>query len=155
GGIPALIGGAVFMNAGAHGSEISAVLRDVVLARGEGIEQISTASLPFRYRHSGIPSDSVVVSATFTFTRGDREKIAARRAELLKERKARQPLTQPSAGSVFKNPSPERTAGQILEECGLKGFAAGGVQISPLHANWIVNPNRLGTAQDVLVLIGR
>lgn len=154
-GIPATIGGAVFMNAGAHGSEMAAVLGEITVLRGAGVERIAARSLPFRYRHSGLSSEEVVIGASFVLRRGDRELVARQRAECLAERKARQPLSSPSAGSVFKNPSPKLAAGRLIEEAGLKGLVQGGAQVSTLHANWIINPGRRASAREVEALMAQ
>lgn len=153
-GIPATLGGAVFMNAGAHGSELCSRIVEVrgVLADGAGVVWRHD-ELPWRYRHSGLPVGSVVTSVRLSLVEGDRAKISERCAHNLAERRARQPLSLPSAGSVFKNPSPELPAGMLLERIGMKGCAIGGAMISELHANWIVNPKREGSAKDVVALI--
>jgi UDP-N-acetylmuramate dehydrogenase len=153
-GIPATIGGAVFMNAGAHGSEICSRIVEVrgVLADGAGVVW-KRDELPWRYRHSGLPVGSVVTSVRLSLAEGDKTTISERCAHNLAERRARQPLSLPSAGSVFKNPSPELPAGMLLERIGMKGFVVGGAMISELHANWIVNPKREASAHDVVALI--
>ena len=153
-GIPATIGGAVFMNAGAHGSEICSRIVEVqgVLADGAGVVW-KRDELPWRYRHSGLPSGSVVTSVRLSLVEGDRTTISERCGHNLAERRARQPLSLPSAGSVFKNPSPELPAGMLLERIGMKGAAVGGAMISEMHANWIVNPKREARARDVVDLI--
>jgi UDP-N-acetylmuramate dehydrogenase len=84
---------------------------------------------------------------------GDRDSISELCAHNLAERRMRQPLSLASAGSVFKNPSPEQPAGKLLEEAGLKGERLGGAQVSELHANWIVNPEKTAKASDILSLI--
>jgi UDP-N-acetylmuramate dehydrogenase len=153
-GIPASIGGAVFMNAGAHGSEICSRIVEVrgVLADGTGVVW-RRDDLPWRYRHSGLPLGSVVTSVRLSLAEGDKATISERCAHNLAERRARQPLSLPSAGSVFKNPSPDLPAGMLLERIGMKGFVVGGAMISELHANWIVNPKREAAANDVVALI--
>lgn len=153
-GIPATIGGAVFMNAGAHGGEICSRIVEVrgVLADGSSVVW-QRDELPWRYRHSGLPVGSLVTSVRLSLVEGDRATISERCAHNLAERRARQPLSLPSAGSVFKNPSPELPAGKLLERIGMKGVAIGGAMISEMHANWIVNPKREATARDVLALI--
>lgn len=153
-GIPATIGGAVFMNAGAHGAEICERIVEVrgVLRDGT-VSAWRVGDLPWRYRHSGLPVGAVVTSVVLSLPSGDKERISQRCAHNLAERRARQPLALPSAGSVFKNPSPERPAGMLLEELGMKGFAIGGAMVSELHANWIVNPKRQATARDVVSVI--
>jgi UDP-N-acetylmuramate dehydrogenase len=153
-GIPATIGGAVFMNAGAHGGEICSRIVEVrgVLADGSSVTWCRN-ELPWRYRHSGLPSGAVVSSVRLALVEGDRGTISERCAHNLAERRARQPLSLPSAGSVFKNPSSDLPAGMLLERIGMKGFSIGGAMISELHANWIVNPQREASAEDVVALI--
>jgi UDP-N-acetylmuramate dehydrogenase len=154
GGIPASIGGAVVMNAGAHGSEIAQVLQSVKVIDASGLPQeLSVQELAYSYRHSNISSQMLVLEATLRLQPGDPQRCAALRAHYLAERKARQPLQLPSAGSVFRNPSPQQTAGMLLEQAGLKGHSVGGAQYSELHANWIVNPKRQASFQDVQGLI--
>lgn len=154
GGIPASIGGAVFMNAGAHGAEISERILSVrgVRLNGEVVE-FAQGELPWRYRNSGLPFDVVVTEVTLALTEGISSEILALCEHNLDERKARQPLTLPSAGSIFKNPRPDLPAGKVLEEGGAKSIRCGGVEVSQLHANWIVNPSKIGTAREVLDVI--
>ncbi len=153
-GIPATMGGAVFMNAGAHGGEICSRIVEVrgVLADGSSVVW-QRDELSWRYRHSGLPVGAVVTSVRLSLVEGDRVAISERCAHNLTERRARQPLSLPSAGSVFKNPSPELPAGMLLERIGMKGAAIGGAMISEMHANWIVNPKREARAKDVVDLI--
>lgn len=154
GGIPASIGGAVRMNAGAHGDEIASLLRSVTIVTRDGrIESLSPAEVGFSYRHSNFPAGSIVVRAELELTSSDRQTTAARRSEFLAERKRRQPLTLPSAGSVFKNPAGTLSAGALLEAAGMKGERIGGAQVSILHANWIVNDERSASASDISALV--
>lgn len=154
GGIPASIGGAVKMNAGAHGGEMSDLIEEVCFVDSDGeLLTYHAEHLDFSYRHSNISEGAVVVSAVLRLHEGDKSGVAALRRKYLEERKKRQPLTLPSVGSVFKNPSPERTAGWYIEQAGLKGEILGGAEISSLHANWIVNPNRAASSADVCQLI--
>lgn len=153
-GIPASLGGAIFMNAGAHGCEIgdrvesvTAVLPDGSLAEWQGKE------LPWRYRSSGLPVGAVVTCARLRLVVGDSATISRQCAENLAHRRATQPLSLPSAGSVFKNPSSDLSAGKVLESAGLKGVSVGHAIVSTLHANWIVNPEKRASAQDVRDLI--
>jgi len=150
GGIPATIGGAIFMNAGAHGGEICEITKRVTVISPDGeVVVLDSKELPWRYRYSGLPFGSLVVAAEFELVPGDKERILEKRNECLAERKKRQPLALPSCGSVFKNPTPEQSAGSVLENAGMKGFSIGGAVVSELHANWIVNPGRNATARDV------
>jgi UDP-N-acetylmuramate dehydrogenase len=153
-GIPATCGGALFMNAGAHGAELGerVVFVEGVTPNGE-VVRFSREELPWRYRSSGLASEFFITSARLKLVPGDREKISTALAHNLAERRMRQPLTLPSAGSVFKNPSPELATGRLLEQAGLKGARVGGAVLSELHANWIVNPERMATASDVCQLV--
>lgn len=153
GGIPGTVGGAVYMNAGAHGSDVSRVLTgaEVVLENGELVEY-SAEDLQYSYRHSILQEQKgIVVSASFKLSYGDRKEIAAAMASYKERRTKTQPLTQKCAGSVFRNP-PGHYAAQLIERCGLKGTRIGGAQVSELHANFIVNTGN-ATAEDVLTLI--
>ncbi|RKD24101.1 UDP-N-acetylenolpyruvoylglucosamine reductase [Ammoniphilus oxalaticus] len=153
GGIPGTVGGAVYMNAGAHGSDISRVFKsaEVVLETGQLVEY-GLEDMRFRYRHSLLQEQpGLVVGITLQLARGDRKKIAEAMAKHKSRRRVTQPLQQPCAGSVFRNPLPEH-AGQLIEEAGLKGFKLGGAQVSEKHANFIVNVGD-ATAQNVLDLI--
>lgn len=153
-GIPATVGGAVFMNAGAHGAEICERIVEVrgVLPDGT-VRSWRADELPWAYRRSGLPAGVVVSSVTLSLVEGEKSVIAEACAHNLAERRARQPLSLPSAGSVFKNPSAELPAGMLLERLGMKGFSVGGAVVSEMHANWIVNPKRLATARDVIAVI--
>ena len=153
-GIPASLGGAVFMNAGAHGSEIGGRIVSVVGILPDGSEhEWKGSDLPWTYRCSGLTEGVVVTSVRLRLAAGDRDAIAKACADNLAHRRRTQPLSLPSAGSVFKNPEPSRPAGLILEQAGLKGTAVGGAMVSDLHANWIVNPEKRATASDVRSLI--
>jgi UDP-N-acetylmuramate dehydrogenase len=163
-GIPGTVGGGIVMNAGAHGKELGPIVHSVKALTGNGeIKVLSTEELSFSYRHSVFsPSDSVdldsnrrliVLSAILNLTAGDSNELIRTRWECLAYRKRTQPLTEPSAGSIFTNPSSELSAGRLIEECGLKGRVIGGAVISLKHANWIVNQSRSATASDVRALI--
>jgi UDP-N-acetylmuramate dehydrogenase len=154
GGIPASVGGAVCMNAGAHGGEISQVIEStsVLLADGK-VAELSASELCMSYRHTQLPAGAIVFAARFRLVESDKTLTAQRRAAFLAERKLRQPLHLPSAGSVFRNPPGAKSAGALLEGAGLKGFAVGGAAYADSHANWIVNPQRRALASDVKALI--
>ena len=154
GGIPAAMGGAVRMNAGAHGGEMAQVLTRVSWVTADGEEvTAAAAALAFAYRRSELPPGVVVSSMVLKLTPSDAAECIARRAKFLAERRAKQPLASPSAGSVFKNPSPDRSAGYLIEKAGLKGRRIGGAEVSAMHANWIINPSRAASAEDVHALI--
>jgi UDP-N-acetylmuramate dehydrogenase len=154
--IPGSVGGAVWANAGAHGSDVATVLREATVITADGGEAVlGPADLGMAYRESrlkhGAPGrPEVVVSATFELTPTDASAIAARLDEIRRWRQAHQPIGQKSAGSVFRNPEGD-SAGRIIDELGLKGRQLGGAMISPRHANFIVNTGD-ATASDVRTL---
>lgn len=149
-GIPGTVGGAVTMNAGAHGGEIKDVLaKATVIDRTGEVLEVLPQDLAFAYRHSGIGEKGmVVVEATFALTAGDRAKMQERVRAWSRRRLVSQPLSLPSCGSVFRNPSGDFSA-RLIEAAGLKGQRIGNAMISDLHANFIVN---LGQAQAVDVM---
>jgi UDP-N-acetylmuramate dehydrogenase len=149
-GIPASIGGAVAMNAGAHGAEISERVLSVAAVDERGkLVELRGQEISWRYRYSGIGSNLIVTGVVLDLSPGDREVIAGLCRRNLEHRRATQPLSQPSAGSVFKNPAHDLPAGKVIEQLGLKGHKVGAAMVSELHANWIVNPIREASAQDV------
>jgi UDP-N-acetylmuramate dehydrogenase len=149
-GIPGTIGGAVVMNAGAHGGEIADYLITVDVIRNSRIQCIQKINGRFTYRHSGFVGD-VVLDASFQLPRGDKEKLSAKRRELILRRNETQPLELPNLGSMFKNP-PNSYAAKLIEQAGLKGKRAGDAQISEKHANFIVNHGN-AKATDIVKLI--
>ena len=152
-GIPGTIGGAVAMNAGTKHGECERVLDAVELATPDGIGWLPRSSLTIRYRFTELPPGAVLTRARFRLLEGDIDASRAAMEADLSYRKRTQPLSQPNCGSVFQNP-PGDHAGRLIDAAGLKGTVLGGAQISPLHANWIVN---LGGARaaDVMGLIDR
>ena len=145
-GIPGTVGGAVVMNAGAHGSETADILVEATVFSPDGTQKIlKPADLGYRYRTSVLQgSDAIVTSAIFQLRPGyDPAAIKAATASDLKQRRATQPYHLPNCGSVFRNPKPH-SAGHLIEQAGLKGYQIGQAQVSTLHANFIVN---LGGAQ--------
>lgn len=139
-GIPGSIGGAVYMNAGAYGGQVSDVLKsvEVVTPTGE-MKTYTHAELNFGYRQSRIQSeDDIVVEATFELTPGDEREIKQKMWDLNFMRAAKQPLEYPSCGSVFKRPAGHYT-GKLVHDAGLQGFQIGGAQVSTKHAGFIVN----------------
>lgn len=153
-GIPGSIGGAVFMNAGAYGGEISECLKsaEVLMPSGE-IKIFSNEELNFSYRMSEIQKNSgIVISATFELVSGDHKSIQAKMDELNELRSSKQPLEYPSCGSVFKRPAGHFT-GPLIIEAGLQGHWVGGAQVSEKHAGFIVNRNHEATATDYINLI--
>jgi UDP-N-acetylmuramate dehydrogenase len=151
-GIPGSVGGAVWMNAGAYGSEIKDVVSSVSVIDGRGEKKsLRREEIAFAYRRSNLPQDIIVCGACFALKKGIEAQIRERMAQIMKWRQEKHPLQYPSAGSVFKN-LPGLPAGKLIEDLGLKGMRRGDAQVSKQHANFIVNKGR-GTAQDVLTLI--
>jgi UDP-N-acetylmuramate dehydrogenase len=153
-GIPGSVGGAVYMNAGAHGSDISNILtRAYVLFEDGNLEWLSKEDMEFSYRTSVLQKKrpGIVVAAVFSLQFGNREEIVERMQNNKNYRKDTQPYNLPCAGSIFRNPLPDH-AGKLVQEAGLKGHSIGGAKISEMHGNFIVNAGN-GKAEDVLALI--
>lgn len=151
-GIPGSLGGALRMNAGTHAGKMADVCEAVYLLLADGtLQKLMRTKLSFSYRRLELPTAAVVVGAELLLTPGSREQIRQRIRSLLKDRKEKQPWQLPSAGSVFKNP-PGDFAGRLIEAVGLKGVRIGDAQISPKHANFIVNRGQ-ARASDVHALI--
>lgn len=153
-GIPGTVGGWLAMNAGVPDREMRDVVLEVEVASPNGKQRrhIPADALQFDYRRlSGLAAGSVLVSALLRVTPADPAAVASTVRGYLDRRAKTQPLNVPSCGSVFKNP-PGDHAGRLIEASGLKGFRAGGAQISPVHANFIANTGG-ATAADVVTLI--
>lgn len=153
-GIPGSVGGAVYMNAGAHGSDISKILTKVHVLFDDGaLEWLSNEEMEFSYRTSILQNKrpGIVVEAVFQLDHGDRSTIVSHMQKNKDYRKETQPWNFPCAGSIFRNPLPHY-AGKLIEEAGLKGYSIGGAKISEMHGNFIVNAGN-ATAEDVLALI--
>lgn len=153
GGIPGTVGGAVYMNAGAHGSDVSRILlsAEIVLETGELVNW-TAEELQFAYRYSRLHDmRGIVISATFQLKHGDRKEIAAAMATNKDRRLKTQPLKLACAGSVFRNPENDYAA-RLIEQAGLKGKRCGGAEVSTQHANFIINTGQ-ATASDVTALI--
>ena len=149
-GIPGTIGGAVIMNAGAYGGEISNYLVEVEIYRDDTIQKVKKEDGGFSYRRSGFVRD-VVLNASFLLPEGNLNELLQRRRELLLKRNQTQPLNLPNSGSMFKNPEGTYAA-KLVEAAGLKGTRIGGAQISERHGNFIVNLGH-AAASDVLGLV--
>ncbi len=149
-GIPATVGGALVMNAGAYGGEISAHIDSVQVIKNEVIKRLTREECGFIYRNSGLKS-TIILEGVFQLPHGEQEEISRIRKELLLKRNAAQPVEIPNAGCIFKNPAGNYAA-KLIEECGLKGTSAGGAMVSPKHANFIVNYDN-ATAHDVIELV--
>jgi UDP-N-acetylmuramate dehydrogenase len=150
--IPGTIGGGVWMNAGAYGSDWSAILDRALVVDGEGAQWLTPAELGLRYRHSELRHGQVVARAEFTLGAVPEEQIRANVTRLQALRKAAQPTNRRTFGSVFKNPEHELSAGRMLEACGLKGHRIGGAQISPRHANFIENADGARAADAIALM---
>jgi UDP-N-acetylmuramate dehydrogenase len=151
-GIPGTLGGAITMNAGAWGQSIGDQVREITLVERAGIlRKQPAAALKFAYRYAAVPEKAILAEAVLETTPVEPAKIGEQIKKNLMKRKAAQPLEQPSAGSVFKNPS-GFYAGKLIEEAGLKGTRIGDAMVSSKHANFIVNIEK-ATAKDVLDLI--
>ena len=162
-GVPGNVGGGVFMNAGAHAQEFRDVVTWVDVVACDGSQsRVLRESIPWRYRSSGL--DGVVVATQISLQPGDPEDMLGDVKKYLRWRKRGTPFDRPCCGSVFRNPTAgqltERadevgtppTAGRLIDAAGLKGFQVGGAEVSPMHANYIVNTGD-ATARDVALVI--
>ncbi|MCI6932486.1 MAG: UDP-N-acetylmuramate dehydrogenase [Tenericutes bacterium] len=153
-GIPGTIGGAIYMNAGAYGNNMSNIVKSVIVLNEKfQIKEIPLEELKFDYRYSIFQDNKnlICVAANIKLEHGNHDEIASKIKENLLKRKNSQPLEYPSAGSVFRNPK-GNYAGKIIEELGLKGKIIGGAEISTKHANFIINKNN-ASSSDILNLI--
>jgi UDP-N-acetylmuramate dehydrogenase len=150
-GIPGTLGGGIYMNAGCHGAEFSEIVTEVTVmdARGK-VKQLARKQISFKYRSSNI--EGIVLEAKLVLGEESPAKLKELQAKLFRWRKVGTPFDQPCCGSTFRNPGGAKTAGMLIDECGLKGFTAGGAQVSTLHANYIINKGN-ATANDVLKVI--
>lgn len=152
-GIPGSVGGGLYMNAGAYGSEMKDVVKSAEYIDESGeIKCVSADCLDLSYRHSFFSDKNcIITSVTFSLEKSERESVKALMNEYLQKRKDKQPLEYPSAGSVFKRPE-GYFAGALIEQCGLKGKTIGGAQVSNKHAGFIINIGG-ATQSDVTSLI--
>lgn len=151
-GIPGTVGGAVTMNAGSRHNWVGAVVRDVVTyLPGTGMRRHQGSDIEWGYRWSSLPGNEIILEATFELRPSARRTIAAEMNSQQIHRKTSQPLGAYCCGSVFMNPD-DRSAGELIESCGLKGTRVGGACISQKHANFVINEGT-ATAADVLELI--
>lgn len=150
-GIPGLIGGALRMNAGAYGREMTDVVIAATALDASGrLHKLTHAELGFTYRHSAIPEDWIFASATLQGEPGAPEAIQARMDEIQKARAETQPLRTPTGGSTFKNPQGYK-AWQLIDAAGCRGLRLGGAQVSELHCNFLINVGG-ATAADIEAL---
>ena len=150
--IPGTVGGGVWMNAGAYGSDWASILERVLVVDGQGSRWLDPSELGLTYRHSELRHGQVAARAEFRLAPRPENEIKAKVAELQALRKAAQPTNKRTFGSVFQNPDHELTAGRMLEACGLKGHRVGGAQISPRHANFIENADGARAADAIALM---
>jgi UDP-N-acetylmuramate dehydrogenase len=159
-GVPGTVGGGVYMNAGCHGGDWSEVVEQVTVIDSDGdLRVLERREIPFSYRRSGLDG-RIVVGTTVSLRPEDPAALSSELAELFRWRQQGTPFNQPCCGSVFQNPGGPswkrkegpRTAGQLIEAAGLKGFRVGAAEVSPMHANYFVNTGG-ATAADVRRLI--
>lgn len=151
-GIPGTLGGALFMNAGAYGQEISNYLISVtVLTQDNQVLEIPKSECGFGYRQATGLQQAIILAGSWQLPEADSELLLAKRKEILDQRRKKQPLDFPSAGSVFKRPQ-GAYASQLIDQAGLKGTRIGGAQVSEKHAGFIINTGN-ATCKDVLDLI--
>ena len=152
-GIPGTVGGAVYMNAGAHGKEMKDVVTSITyLDENLEIKKMKNEDADFKYRHSIFSNkDYVILEVTIKLEKGNKEEIKEKMNQYAQYRKENQPIEFPNAGSTFKRGDGFITA-KLIDDCGLKGYSIGGAQVSTKHAGFIINKGE-ATAQDVLSLV--
>ena len=154
-GIPGTVGGAIRGNAGAWGGQImerAAWVRGLDLRSGRAVE-LQKESISYSYRHTALPPGFLIVEAGFQLEEDDPAMVQTRMDEMLTQRRGSQPLWARNAGCIFKNP-PGTSAGLLIDRAGCKGLSVGDVEVSDVHANFIVNRGG-GTAADVISLVRR
>lgn len=137
-GIPGSIGGAVRMNAGAHGGEISDHLVSLEIMGDDGLRTHDKKTLDFGYRHLQLEPNKIIIAANFRLPAGRRETIAAAMDACLQKRRDSQQVRSPNAGSFFRNP-PGQAAWKLIDQAGLRGMTVGGAQVSEVHTNFLIN----------------
>lgn len=147
-GIPGSVGGALRMNAGAHGSETKDVLVGArAVDRSGVIHQLSLADMKFAYRHCGVPVDWVFTEAVYQGRPDDKARILAEMDEVSAYREANQPIRERTGGSTFKNP-PGYSAWRLIDEAGCRGLRVGGAKVSEMHCNFLIN-DQDARAEDI------
>jgi len=151
-GIPGTIGGGLRMNAGAYGREFKDMVQEAtVMDRRGKISTLSVKELGFSYRHSGLPKDTIFISALLEGSAGDPDAIAGKMAHIQKTRADTQPIREKTGGSTFANPDSDpqkRKAWQLIEAAGCKGLKIGQAKVSEKHCNFLINTGR-ATAQEI------
>ena len=153
GGIPGTLGGALYMNAGAYGGEIKDIVKEAFVYNPQGEKiHLSREELQLDYRHSIFHKKDYLATEVFIeLKKGNEKQIKEKIKELNRRRREKQPLSWPSAGSIFKRP-PGHYAGKLIDDCGLKGMRVGDAQISEKHAGFMINLGQ-ATARDIVKLI--
>jgi UDP-N-acetylmuramate dehydrogenase len=147
-GIPGSIGGALRMNAGAHGRETGEVLLEARAVDRQGnIHVLPAADLKLSYRHCGVPDDWIFTAALYQGQPGAAADILKQMAEVADYREANQPIKQRTGGSTFKNP-PGASAWKLIDQAGCRGLRVGGAQVSQMHCNFLIN-DQAATAEDL------
>lgn len=152
-GIPGSVGGAVVMNAGAYGGEMKQILKSVkILEDNNKVKEYSAEELCLGYRDSILKhQNGIILSAEIELKKGNAAEIQAVMEELTRQRREKQPLEYPSAGSTFKRPE-GYFAGKLIQDAGLKGYRVGGAQVSEKHAGFVVNADH-ASARDIITLM--
>ncbi len=152
-GVPGTVGGALWMNAGAYGTEIGSLVRALTLYRASTgrVETLASDHLRFEYRHSSFAPDDILLSVTLELLERPYAEILEKIKQCNQKRRASQPIHEKSAGCIFKNP-PGHSTGKMIDELGMKGTRVGGAVISEQHANFFVNRYQ-ATASDILKLM--
>jgi UDP-N-acetylmuramate dehydrogenase len=147
-GIPGTVGGALRMNAGAHGAETTQVFAGArAVDRAGNIHVLSHADMGFTYRHCAAPDDFIFTEATFQGTPGDPAEIEREMDEVTAYREANQPIKSRTGGSTFKNP-PGHSSWKLVDAAGCRGFRVGGAHVSEMHANFLINDGE-ASAEDI------
>ncbi len=150
-GIPGTIGGALRMNAGAHGTETKDVLIEArAVDRSGKIHVLKTADLAYTYRHCGAPEDFIFTEALYQGEPGDHQEIARAMQDVADYRETHQPTKARTGGSTFKNP-PDHSSWKLIDEAGLRGFRVGGAHVSEKHCNFLINDGE-ASAEDIETL---
>lgn len=147
-GIPGTIGGAVRMNAGAYGNDISQILVEAEIVKRDGtIRRLKNADIGFVYRNSNLPKECIVTSVILRGKSGDSEEIATKIEEISRAREETQPIRSRTGGSTFKNPQGYK-AWELIDKAGCRGLTVGGAQVSEKHCNFLINTGN-ATAADL------
>jgi UDP-N-acetylmuramate dehydrogenase len=151
-GIPGMVGGAICGNAGSYGCEMKDVVASVAIMDSDAkLERFKAEGLGFGYRTSDISPSDIVLSANLIMKKADQQAVSTRTEGFFREKTKSQPISERSAGCVFKNPE-GASAGRLIEEAGCKGMRIGDIEVSRVHANFFINRGE-GTAGDYLTLM--